>query len=397
MSNLSGGEYIKVYLSLARVLAPGILLLDEPTNHLDSAGIARLKSYLKVFVGAYVVVSHDIDFLNATTNQIWTIEHQKIRTTEGTYTTYAQLIENERAAATRQFEAKKKIVKQAKLALVVEHTKKQRSVSVGKKEKLDNNMSPYEKGYFKEQSEKQSGKNLTRLKSAKEEKEEDLQDAILSKKHIVRLDVPSKKIGRRFVVSVDGANLVLPNKTVVSDISFDVFTGDRVRITGDNGSGKTLLLRALFDDTSPAKLVGIVKKTPSLKVVYLDQHYDLVSRELTVLQNIQRITHTTDDKLLRTHLAQFLFRETPEVNKKAGSLSGGELARLSLAMITIADFDCVVLDEPTNNLDISTISVFTEALANFKGAILIVSHNEDLCGHLGITREYSIQNGYFKK
>lgn len=397
ITDLSGGEYSKVYIALARCIKPAVLLLDEPTNHLDTSGIKNVQSYLKDFTGAYIVVSHDVAFLDTTVSRIWAIENQKIRTADGNYSSYVEWLEYERNAAMRQAEAKKKIVKQAKQALVAEHKKGQRSVSVGKKAKQDNSMSPYEKGYFKEQSEKQTGKNISRLKTLKEEKEKELENIVIPKRRSVKLTLNPSRTGRRFVVSVDNADLVLGGKVLVSDISLDVHTGDRVRITGDNGSGKTMLLRSLLEEHSPATLSGLVKRAPGVRTVYLDQHYDLVSRNLTVLQNMQHITHTTDEKVLRSHLARFLFRETPEVNKKAELLSGGELARLALAMITVADFDCVVLDEPTNNLDISTISVFTEALAGFKGAILIVSHNEDLCRRLGITREYAIHDGYFKK
>ena len=92
-----------------------------------------------------------------------------------------------------------------------------------------------------------------------------------------------------------------------------------------------------------------------------------------------------------------MFRTDKEINKKASLLSGGELARLAIAMLTLSHFDCIILDEPTNNLDISTIKVFTEALADFGGAIVVVSHNEEFCKSIGITKEYAIENGYFKK
>lgn len=394
---LSGGEYSKVYLALARCVMPEVLLLDEPTNHLDASGIMNLKSYLRDFIGACVIVSHDVAFLNATVHQIWAIENQKVRTIKGEYSAYAELVAHERDAAVRQAEAKKKKVKEAKRALVAEHKRKQRSVVVGRKARLDNSMSPYEKGYFKEQSEKQAGKNISRLKRLHKEKEKDLAHSLVPRQHSVTLAINSSRAGRRFVLSVDRSELILKGRVLISDVALNVSTGDRVRITGDNGSGKTMLLRALLEEDAPAHFSGVVKRAPGVRTVYLDQHYDLVSRNLTVLQNIQRITYTTDEKELRSHLARFLFRDTSDVNKKAGLLSGGELARLALAMITVADFDCVVLDEPTNNLDISTITVFTEALATFTGAIIIVSHNEDLCKHLGITREYTIQDGYFKK
>jgi ATPase subunit of ABC transporter with duplicated ATPase domains len=396
MLKLSGGEFLKVHITLAKIIESDVLLLDEPTNHLDGIGINFLKDYLNNFKGAYICVSHDIGFLNSVVNKIWAIELNKVRTFSGNYSLYKETLENEQNSTLRQIEAKTKKLKKVKLAIIIEKERQQRSVSVGKKAKNDNSMSAYEKGYFKEHSEKQAGKKTNRLLSQKEEKEKELQNFNIQKRQKIRLDLGSKKHGKRLIVSVVDAQLILKNKILISNISFDLYTGDRIRINGDNGSGKTLLLKTLFLDDKTAKISGIANKTKSLTIAYLDQHYDLVSRKNTVLENIKNITQLNDETLLRSHLAGFMF-QAEDMYKKAEFLSGGELARLAIAMITLSDFDCVVLDEPTNNLDISTLEIFTEALINFKGAIIVVSHNEHFCKSIGVNKNFLISDGYFKK
>ena len=145
-----------------------------------------------------------------------------------------------------------------------------------------------------------AGKNTNKLKNLRETKEEELKNISISSKRNIRLDLDSiNHNGKRLILSVNNGQLVCNNVILVSDISFDIYIGDRIRIKGDNGSGKTLLLKTLFQTDSNAQLSGSIKKTPSLSVVYMDQHYDLVLRNASVLENIEQVSKINDKTIIK--------------------------------------------------------------------------------------------------
>jgi len=165
-------------------------------------------------------------------------------------------------------------------------------------------------------------------------------------------------------------------------VDLDISYGDRITISGPNGSGKTLLAKELM---KPEHFVNA-----DSKVLYLSQKYENIDYSKTVFENIESLSIGYED--LRKVLANYLFMTEDDINKNAKDLSGGETARLAMAKITTSEIDLLILDEPTNNLDISTIDILIEALNEFKGALLVISHNKNFLNQIEIQKEYKIDN-----
>lgn len=168
-------------------------------------------------------------------------------------------------------------------------------------------------------------------------------------------------------------------------------TGDRISVTGDNGSGKTLLLKTLIREIQQSSGVS-----PNIggdtSVVYIDQQYDLVQRDLSVYENLEQSLSQVSHEEVYKQMGRFQF-PVYYAHKKAKELSGGEMARLAFAIATTAPLDLLILDEPTNNLDIATMDIISEALKNFTGAILVVSHDEVFLNRLNIKQNYKVESG----
>ena len=160
---------------------------------------------------------------------------------------------------------------------------------------------------------------------------------------------------------------------------------------------KHCLLKHYWEILSALLTTGDVYLAPNSRIVYLSQKYEIVDPELTLVENLHKINPDSDYEKTRRILANFLFLNEEEIKKKAKVLSGGEIARLAFAMITSTPVDLLVLDEPTNNLDIETIDAVVEALKDFKGAIIVISHNIDFLSKIGIEQAYVISNKHLKK
>lgn len=180
---------------------------------------------------------------------------------------------------------------------------------------------------------------------------------------------------------------------MLENIQFHLASGERVAIAGANGSGKSSLAKAiLFREGTHAFLEsGDVLLSPTLNVVYLDQTYELVNRDATILENMQAANPEVEYQLIRQQLGHFLFFND-DVYKSASVLSGGELARLALAMIGICEIDLLILDEPTNNLDISTVEQMVEAVNDYHGALWVISHDLDFLSRIQITDSYLLRD-----
>jgi len=181
---------------------------------------------------------------------------------------------------------------------------------------------------------------------------------------------------------------------IVEDVNLQVNYGDRISIFGKNSAGKTTVIKGLVG-SEQVQTNGEVARADNLSVKTLDQDYSLVDRTQSVIDNLTKIDPTLSVSAIRQHLARFLFRESSDVNKLAGDLSGGEIARLALAMAVVAPIDLLVLDEPTNNLDIASVDEMEEALAEFKGGLIVVSHDLAFLKGIGIDKSYAISQGQF--
>ncbi len=382
-SGKSGGEEMIHAVDQALLQRPDILLLDEPTNHLDSHNKNLLLEKLLAFDGAIICISHDISFITKLTNKLWIIEHGMLVSFSGTYTEYQELQSNKESALLREREVVKKDLKKLTVAMGRERVRGERSKKQTKQQKADRSMGRMAQGRLKNSAENSAARISQLHQNKQQELHNHLSAVTLSKRKTVSAIIPATN-ERKSIFRVADATLTAYEKTIHTGISLEIFSGQRIQIAGDNGSGKSSLAKAIMNEHG-FELSPNPYRNKNLSVHYLDQHYSIVDPVKTVLENAMDYSGSQMEHA-RQHLSHFLFHETLDVHKKASMLSGGMTARLAFAMITLSPIDLLILDEPTNNLDYQTIDDIIEILNEFTGAIIIISHNEYFVEKLGIDR-----------
>ncbi len=339
LQNFSGGE--KNRAALARILAGkgNLLLLDEPTNHLDIESTTWLEEFLKNSDKACVIVSHDRAFLNATVDYVWELSHGKLETYTGGFEKYL----SERGAR-RELQQHKYIHQRQEIERIEDFIRRNMA---GQKTKQAQSKLKY----------------LQKIKRIEAVKSDGSKTAITM-----------TSSGRSFahVLSVANADFGYGDRTVLNDIKFDLYRGDKVALIGRNGSGKTTLLKSLTGELSPMK--GEIKIGSNVDVAYFDQELENLNGELTVLQTIWEQEPMAESGAMRSYLARFGFSGDEPLNK-VSSLSGGEKTKLSLALLLYHPANFIIFDEPTNHLDLDSREALEEALLKYDGSCLIVSHD----------------------
>lgn len=344
-SLLSGGE--KTRVNLARILLRDcdILLLDEPTNHLDLLSLEWLERFLKDYKGTIFAVSHDRVFLDNIVERIIEIDDGKANFYEGNYSYYVEEKERRFLSASELYEQQQKKIKQLEAAAKRLH-------EWGK-------LNPSNAGLHKR--------------------------AFAIEKRIEQMDkaekpVESKKIREEFndagfagkeIVSFNRVNKAYGNKAIVNDLELKVYRNDSIALIGANGCGKSTLMKMIMGIELPDS--GKIKTGLSTRIAYLPQIIEFVNSDATVLEILCREIGSGEDKA-RNILAGFHFKGK-DVFKKAGSLSGGEKSRLKLCLLMQTDANFLILDEPTNHLDIESREWIEEAVGDFSGTKLFISHD----------------------
>jgi ATPase subunit of ABC transporter with duplicated ATPase domains len=396
VGSLSSGELTKLFLAIGLSTEPSLLLLDEPTNHMDFAALETLKKFLIEFSGAFVIVSHKPFFLDQVVNTTWELSESGLKVYGGNYSAYKTQKETELEVALRTQELAKKELKRVRETALEEQKRAARSRREGRLQAHDRSMGKSAKRYFESRASATAGSASKKHEAAVNKATQSLIDSKIRthKATLVHLEQGSSKKGKS-LIDIQGANLKIGDEFLLKDIQFHISSGERIAISGANGSGKSSLIKAILsigEENCPTSLeAGKVLVSKDMKVVYLDQTYDLVDRNLTILGNMQTANSNLEYQLLRQQLGHFLFFND-EVNKKADLLSGGELARLALATISISETDLLVLDEPTNNLDLETVAQIVEALSEYEGAILVISHDLDFLSKVQITKAFKIKH-----
>lgn len=374
LKDISGGEFTIFQIAISFLANPDILLLDEPTNHLDFSARKILLNLLKNFKGSVLFVSHDIWFLDNLANKLWIIENSSIRNFQRTYGDYKNEKQLKMEGIERQKESLRKRMHKLHRSINRENMRQARSIAEGKKQAIDKSMSAHERGFFADKASDAAGKNTKKLKILLEESKKDLAQMRILKRKSLRASITTESENKN-VYSLKSCFLYINNLCLIEDITIDQYVGDRHILFGENGSGKSSFAKALLNIT-PYHFEPKAKINNSVKIVYFDQQYNAINPEKTVLENIQYYSNSSTDDL-RKHLSQYLFFTEQDVNRKAKNLSGGMLARLACAIVAISPIDLLILDEPTNNLDIETIQELTLALSKYKGALLVISHDID--------------------
>lgn len=387
LATFSGGQQTMVHLAMAFLSSPDILLLDEPTNHLDTFSKKELVKMVHTFPGAILCVSHDIWFLNQISQQLWIIQEGALRFFKGSFQDYQEELSLNEQSRKRKLEVLKKEELKLQRAQVREGARAQRSEQAGKKHVQDRSTGRGAQGFFKEKAEKRKAQREKVLET-KEESLLQLRDTLTrpTLKKVSGSILTHETKGGLF--HVHDASLLIYDKKIISHISLNLQKGERVALVGRNGSGKSSLVKAIlgrdhfiFDQK--------VFRNPSLRFEYLDQHYGLIDPEKSILENVIHFSGISEERV-RQHLSHFLFSDSREILKKARQLSGGMLARLAFVMITITPIDLLILDEPTNNLDIETIAALKDLLLEYRGGLLVISHDQDFLDGINIQKIYEV-------
>jgi ATP-binding cassette subfamily F protein 3 len=349
VKSLSGGELTR--LSLGKTLAGNhnLLLLDEPTNHLDLYSIKWLTSYLKKYKGAIITVSHDRNFLNNLCNKYWEINNYQVWEFKGPFDNYMKQREN--------------------LIYSVASRKSNLEKEMDRLEKMI-------KRYRKWATEKMVRQAIIRERSLEKIKKEYEQIDTIEEERAIKIKIPEPQKTGYKVLEVTNLKFEFNNNSpLLKDINFEVNEGEKVSIIGNNGCGKSTLLKIINN-----KLIqnsGHYKWGHNIKIGYLDQVISSFNRLNDIMTETWKLMPEWPDYEVRKYLGRFGF-VGENVFKTINTLSGGELTRLALAKEILNKPNVLILDEPTNHLDILTVQTLEETLKEFKGAIILVSHDEKL-------------------
>ena len=342
VDTLSGGQKTRVSLGKMLLTKPDILLLDEPTNHLDLNSISWLETYLLNYPGAVLIVSHDRYFLNRVVTKVVEIENSKVMTYLGNYSDFAE---------------KKKMIRDAQLK---EYLNQQQEIKHQEAviEKL--------RSFNREKSIKRAEsreKMLEKMKPVEKPIEANTE---------IHLKLEPSKVSGNDVLSVENLSKSFPPQTLFTDVSFELKRGEHVAVIGDNGTGKTTLLKILNRVVTADS--GSFKLGSNVEIGYYDQEHHVLHMEKSIFDEISDDYPNLTNTEIRNMLAAFLFTGD-DVFKRIGDLSGGERGRVSLAKLMLSNANFLILDEPTNHLDITSKEILEKALNDYTGTVLYVSHD----------------------
>lgn len=342
VNTLSGGQKTRVSLGKLLLTKPDILLLDEPTNHLDLNSITWLETYILNYPGAVLIVSHDRYFLNRIVTKVIEIENGELMTYSGNYTDYSQKKQQIREARIKEYLNQQQEIKHQEAVI----------------EKL--------RSFNREKSIKRAESREKML-----EKIKPVEKPIETNKDF-QLKLEPATISGNDVLTVEHLSKAFPPQTLFSDISFEIKRGEHIAIIGDNGTGKTTLLKIL-NQVLPADN-GTFTLGTNVQIGYYDQEHHVLHMEKTIFEEISDDYPTLTNTQIRNMLAAFLFTGD-DVFKRISDLSGGERGRVSLAKLMLSEANFLILDEPTNHLDITSKEILEKALNNYTGTLLYVSHD----------------------
>ena len=342
ISTLSGGQKTRVALGKLLLQSPDLIILDEPTNHLDMNSIKWLEGYLMNYKGAVLIVSHDRYFLDRIAQKVIEIDQTSADVYIGNYTAYAKKREQIRAAKLKAY-----LNQQAEIKHQEEVIEKLRQFN-------------REKSIKRAESREKMLDKIERLEKPTETRDD------------MRITLTPSCVSGNDVMHVDSISKSFANEKLFENISFDIKRGEKVAIIGDNGTGKTTMLKIIngmesLDD-------GEITLGVKVHIGYYDQEHQVLHDEKTLFEELSDAYPSMNNTEIRNTLAAFLFTGD-DVFKRIGDLSGGEKGRVSLAKLMLSDANFLILDEPTNHLDITSKEILEDALSGYEGTVLYVSHD----------------------
>lgn len=342
INTLSGGQKTRVALGKLLLLEPDLLILDEPTNHLDLSSIEWLENYLANYKGSVLIVSHDRYFLDRISEKVIEIDHGTITVFSGNYSDYAKKKEQLRNNLRKQYENYERTVKHQEAVIEkLRSFNREKSIKRAEsREKMLEKMTPVEKPA-------EQGRTI-------------------------HFELSPEKVSGHDVLFVEDFAKSFGENHLFEHVTFDLRRGQRAAIIGKNGTGKTTLLKILCQELPPDR--GSARFGTNVEIGYYDQEHNVLHDDKTIFDEIHDDYPDLNNTKIRNVLAAFLFTGD-DVYKKISLLSGGEKGRVSLAKLMLSKANLLLLDEPTNHLDIESKEILEEALNNYTGTVLFVSHD----------------------
>jgi ATPase subunit of ABC transporter with duplicated ATPase domains len=388
MSSLSGGQKTKVFLAGILIHQPEIVLLDEPSNHLDTAGRSKLYEFIQSTPASVIVVSHDRTLLNLLSS-VCELSKRGITVYGGNYDFYAEQKEIENNALHQDVKSQEKALRKAKETERETLERQQKLDARGKKKQEKAGLPTIMMNTMRNSAEK----STSRIKGVHAEKISNLSQSLNDLRKELP-DMDKMKLGfddsnlhkGKILVTAANINYGYHDHLLWQPaLSFQINSGERIALKGLNGSGKTTLIGIILGSLEPQ--TGSIQRAVN-NTVYIDQDYSLINNTLTVYEQAQQFNTTAlQEHEIKTRLTRFLFTQT-YWDKPCSTLSGGEKMRLMLCCFTISGQapDIMVLDEPTNNLDIQNIAILTAAVNEFRGTLIVVSHDQYFLQEVNIQR-----------
>ncbi|MBM0046310.1 ABC-F type ribosomal protection protein [Anaerococcus sp. mt242] len=343
--NLSGGQKARVELAYLLLEKPDLILLDEPTNHLDIGAIRFLENFIKNYSGSVIVISHDRYFLDNTVNRIFLLENGGLTTYNGDYTTFVKKRKKELEVRMHQYKNQQKEIDRQEE--IIDRLKNQG----GSKRK---------RGISQSRSRQKLLDKMERI-----EMPETIQN-------YMKLKFTPRIQSGEDVLKVDNLEKSFADKKIFENISFNLYRNERTAIIGENGVGKTTLFRIVMGEEMPS--AGKVKLGQSVNIGYFDQEQKSLNLTNTIFEEISETYPMMTNFEIRSYLAKFMFYGD-DVDREISELSGGERARISLLKLMISDTNFILMDEPTNHLDIDSKEILEDAILDYEGTMLIISHD----------------------
>lgn len=385
---LSGGEKTKVFMAGIMIHQPKLILLDEPSNHLDIEGRALLYQFIKSSSATILIVSHDRKILNLL-DTTCELKANGIKTYGGNYDFYQKQKNIEKEALAQDIHSKEKALQKAREKQRETIERQQKSDSKGKRKQEKSGVARIMMNTLKNKAENSTSKtksvHIEKIGGIMHELRE-LRDEVSSlDKMKFGLD-HSRLHNGKILVAAQFVNYRYNNQWIwTTDLNFQIVSGERIYIKGNNGSGKTTLIKLILEVLQPKK--GILK-IADCKMIYIDQDYSLINNESTVYEQAEQCNSSSLEEYdIKMRLNRFLFTRS-DWDKPCRYLSGGERMRLMLCGLTITNEapDVIILDEPTNNLDLQNIEILTAALNEYKGTLILVSHDETFLEQISVNR-----------
>lgn len=392
VNTLSGGEWTRLHLARIFMSEADFILLDEPTNNLDQQSRYLLYQEIGAFQGGLIIVSHDRSLLRRM-DRIIELTTLGVSAYGCSYDDYLDQKQHEQAALERQLSDAQK--ERAKARAHIQKTKERqlRKQQKGRKQRADGSQPKIVLNAKREQSDSTRNQLSTRFARMEQQSSQQLSDVKnkLEVTKAIHIELPKTYVpNNKAVVRMEDVTFYFDNtRPLIHKFNLSIVGPERVAVSGPNGSGKSTLAKLICGQFEPRQ--GHIKRQTA-NIGYLDQNASMLDRRLTVIDNFKRLNPGLSEAEYRHRLAQLYFRNEA-ADKVVSELSGGETFRAMIACVLLGPepVELLVLDEPTNHIDLKTLRAFESALTHFQGALLVISHDDSFIENIGINRQIDIQ------